>query len=129
MSGIRISAVTLEKVKAALQLGAVAVQQGSAVQQVRLSCLAALSALAEDASALGALSDRERLVFALVGQGKDSAEIASALGISHKTADAHKSNIRQKLGLANSRRVMVAAVRYVEGLGKAKDSKGEGSQS
>ena len=125
MSGIRISVATLEKVKAALQLGVDAGQEYSSVNQLRVSCLAAWSALVEDSSALGALSHRERAVFTLTGQGRNSHEIAQELELSPKTADAHKHNIRNKLGLKNSRQLLVAAVRYVDGLGKAKGERSE----
>ncbi|MGA2410836.1 MAG: response regulator transcription factor [Candidatus Binataceae bacterium] len=45
------------------------------------------------------LTRREREVLRLVGQGASGKEIAQKLGISPKTAQVHRENIRQKLNL------------------------------
>jgi DNA-binding NarL/FixJ family response regulator len=60
------------------------------------------------------LSDRQLEVFEMVGRGFDSHEIAEKLGLSAKTVDAHKANIRQKLGLNSARELLMEAVRWVE---------------
>jgi DNA-binding NarL/FixJ family response regulator len=60
------------------------------------------------------LSDRQLEVFEMVGRGFDSHEIAEKLSLSAKTVDAHKANIRQKLGLASARELLMEAVRWVE---------------
>jgi DNA-binding NarL/FixJ family response regulator len=60
------------------------------------------------------LSDRQLEVFEMVGRGFDSHEIAEKLALSAKTVDAHKANIRQKLGLASARELLMEAVRWVE---------------
>ncbi len=60
------------------------------------------------------LSDRQLEVFEMVGRGFDSHEIAEKLSLSSKTVDAHKANIRQKLGLASARELLMEAVRWVE---------------
>ena len=60
------------------------------------------------------LSDRQLEVFEMVGRGFDSHEIGEKLGLSSKTVDAHKANIRQKLGLASARELLMEAVRWVE---------------
>jgi len=60
------------------------------------------------------LSDRQLEVFEMVGRGFDSHEIAEKLALSSKTVDAHKANIRQKLGLASARELLMEAVRWVE---------------
>ena len=60
------------------------------------------------------LSDRQLEVFEMVGRGFDSHEIAEKLILSAKTVDAHKANIRQKLGLASARELLMEAVRWVE---------------
>jgi DNA-binding NarL/FixJ family response regulator len=60
------------------------------------------------------LSDRQLEVFEMVGRGFDSHEIAEKLQLSAKTVDAHKANIRQKLGLASARELLMEAVRWVE---------------
>lgn len=60
------------------------------------------------------LSDRQLEVFEMVGRGFDSHEIAEKLGLSAKTVDAHKANIRQKLGLSSARELLMEALRWVE---------------
>jgi DNA-binding NarL/FixJ family response regulator len=60
------------------------------------------------------LSDRQLEVFEMVGRGFDSHEIGEKLKLSSKTVDAHKANIRQKLGLASARELLMEAVRWVE---------------
>jgi DNA-binding CsgD family transcriptional regulator len=60
------------------------------------------------------LSDRQLEIFEMVGRGFDSHSMAEKLGLSAKTIDAHKANIRQKLGLASARELLMEAVRWVE---------------
>jgi len=60
------------------------------------------------------LSDRQLEIFEMVGRGFDSHSMAEKLGLSAKTVDAHKANIRQKLGLASARELLMEAVRWVE---------------
>jgi len=60
------------------------------------------------------LSDRQLEVFEMVGRGLDSHQIAEKLELSAKTVDAHKANIRQKLGLGSARELLMEAVRWVE---------------
>ena len=45
------------------------------------------------------LSDRELEIVQLIGQGLSTSEIASRLGISSKTVESHRGNIRAKLSL------------------------------
>ncbi len=56
---------------------------------------------ASQSSQLKSLSPREFQIFELVGQGTSPHEIADQLRIGLKTVDAHRQNIRRKLGLAN----------------------------
>lgn len=56
---------------------------------------------AEEAS-LHRLSDREFEVFRLIGSGQAVSGVAKRLGISVKTASAHRSSILRKLGLASN---------------------------
>lgn len=65
-------------------------------------------------SPIGKLSDREFEVFQLVGQGRNTREIAVQLGLSPKTVDVHRANIRQKLGLPDLTALVRHAVRWVE---------------
>lgn len=60
------------------------------------------------------LSDRQLEVFEMVGRGLGSHQIAEKLGLSAKTVDAHKANIRQKLALGSARELLMEAVRWVE---------------
>jgi DNA-binding NarL/FixJ family response regulator len=60
------------------------------------------------------LSDRQLEIFEMVGRGMDSHSIAAKLNLSSKTVDAHKANIRQKLGLDSARELLMEAVRWVE---------------
>jgi len=62
----------------------------------------------------GSLTDRELEIFELIGRGRSCAQIASQLNISPKTVDAHRTNIRSKLGLPDSTALMREAVLWVE---------------
>ncbi len=52
------------------------------------------------------LTEREKDVLALIGEGKTNAEIASLLAISPKTVDKHRANLMRKLGV-NSRAELI----------------------
>ncbi len=60
------------------------------------------------------LSDREFEVFQLVGGGKSTRDIAEQLGLSPKTVDVHRANIKEKLGLKDATALVRHAVRWVE---------------
>jgi DNA-binding NarL/FixJ family response regulator len=60
------------------------------------------------------LSDREFEIFQLVGEGLNSQAISAALGISSKTVDVHKMNIRRKLVLDEGVSLTAHAIRWVE---------------
>ena len=60
------------------------------------------------------LTDRELQVFTLVGQASRTRDIATELHISIKTVEAHRANIKQKLGISTSQELTHAAVRWVE---------------
>jgi DNA-binding NarL/FixJ family response regulator len=57
------------------------------------------------ASPIERLSDREFQVFTLIGQGIGPRAIATKLGLSVKTVEAHRENIKAKLGLGQRERV------------------------
>ncbi len=61
-----------------------------------------------DPSAPPRLTRREREVLKLIGEGATTKEVAQRLGISAKTAQAHRENIKQKLDLHST----AAMVRY-----------------
>jgi DNA-binding NarL/FixJ family response regulator len=71
--------------------------------------LARLRRPADDSSRSGPrLTRREREVLRLVGEGSTTKEIAQRLGISPKTAQVHRENLKQKLDLRST----AAMVRY-----------------
>jgi DNA-binding NarL/FixJ family response regulator len=65
----------------------------------------------ENDDPLGALTERERQVLALIGQGLSSAEIAARLNISLLTARTHRRNITAKLGCSGAELVLLASGR------------------
>lgn len=61
-----------------------------------------------------ALSDRQFEIFQMIGQGKATRSIAEELHVSVKTVDAHRANIKEKLGLRTGNELVRYAVRWVE---------------
>lgn len=68
----------------------------------------------EKESLLMQLTDREMEVFELTGQGQEVSQIAEWLRISERTVEAHRTNARKKLGLADANAFFRYAVRWVE---------------
>ena len=64
-------------------------------------------------SVLSRLTDRELEILRLIGQSKDTREIADALHISNKTVDTHRAHLRQKLGLKNNAELIHYGVRWI----------------
>ncbi len=58
------------------------------------------------------LSDREFSVFTMIGRGLSTREIAAALHVSHKTVEKHRENIRSKLGIPSTPRLISEAARW-----------------
>jgi len=58
------------------------------------------------------LTTREREVLRLVGQGATSKEIAQRLGISPKTAQVHRDNLKQKLNLRTTADMVRYAIQH-----------------
>jgi DNA-binding NarL/FixJ family response regulator len=67
------------------------------------------SAPVEPAAALPGLSDRELEVLRLIGRGLKTGEIAQALSRSVHTIEAHRANIKRKLGLRSGAELARAA--------------------
>jgi DNA-binding NarL/FixJ family response regulator len=63
--------------------------------------------------AVDRLSDRELTVFALIGQGRTTRQIAEQLHLSIKTVETYRENIKSKLNLANSAELSRHAVQWV----------------
>jgi len=67
----------------------------------RLVIEAAVHGDTQSESASDHLTEREREVLVLIGEGKTNSEIAKSLGISQKTVDKHRANLMQKLGVTS----------------------------
>lgn len=65
-------------------------------------------------SPIGKLSDREFEIFQLIGEGKNSRDIARQLHLSPKTVDVHRAHIKVKLDLKDATSLVRHAVRWVE---------------
>jgi DNA-binding NarL/FixJ family response regulator len=59
------------------------------------------------------LTDREFEIFELIGKGHEVREISNALGVSPKTVETHRTNIKEKLKLKNARQVTRLAVQWL----------------
>ncbi len=67
----------------------------------------------EDHSPIDRLSDRELEVFEQIGSGMTTREIAANLGLSPKTIESYRENLKAKLNLANSTELTRHAVHWV----------------
>lgn len=65
-------------------------------------------------SVLSSLTDREHEIFRLVGIGLGTSEIALKLNRSVKTIEAHRANLKQKLGLRNAHELNRFAANWVD---------------
>jgi DNA-binding NarL/FixJ family response regulator len=69
---------------------------------------------AKTSSPIACLTDRELEILRLLGQGKDSHDIASQLHVSFKTVDAHRCHIKEKLNIRTGTELICYAARWVE---------------
>ncbi|MBN8525615.1 MAG: response regulator transcription factor [Planctomycetes bacterium] len=60
------------------------------------------------------LSDRELQVFELTGDGLPTRAVAARLGLSEKTVEAHKANIKKKLGIEHGTELARLAMAWRE---------------
>ena len=65
-------------------------------------------------SVLSSLTDREHEIFRLIGIGLGTSEIAAKLNRSVKTVEAHRANLKQKLGLRNAYELNRFAVNWTD---------------
>jgi DNA-binding NarL/FixJ family response regulator len=65
------------------------------------------------------LSDRELQVFELTGDGLPTRVVAERLGLSEKTVEAHKANIKRKLGIEHGTELARLAMAWRESGGSA----------
>lgn len=77
--------------------------------EVAVPHLGAGSPAADPDAALGALSEREREVFVLIGRGLTNAEIAQELFLSESTVKAHVGRVLAKLGVATRVQAVIRA--------------------
>ena len=70
----------------------------------------------EPGNRLGALTNRELEVFDLVGRGQTTAEIATQLGVSVKTIETYRANIKAKLDLKDATELLRYATSWAERL-------------
>lgn len=62
----------------------------------------------------GSLSDRQRQVLGLMGDGYTTHEIADKLHVSAKTVETHRVKIKEKLGITDLNRLMKVAVEWAK---------------
>jgi DNA-binding NarL/FixJ family response regulator len=67
---------------------------------------------ADPSEALRRLSDREFEVFRLIGQSLGPSQIAERLGVSVKTVETYKDNLKRKLGLETGRDLLRRALEH-----------------
>jgi DNA-binding NarL/FixJ family response regulator len=79
------------------------------VSEALLSAFLAKGSMPEGSG--GQLTRRERAVIQLLAEGKGNKAVASALGISHKTVESHRSAIRRKLRLHSIADIVHYAIR------------------
>ena len=68
----------------------------------------------DPAPTVSRLTDRELEVFEHFGRGKSTREVAEVMGLSLKTIESHRTNIKQKLGIDRAAEFMQRAVLWVE---------------
>lgn len=67
-----------------------------------------------DQGGVSSLTERELDIFRALGEGLTSRKIAERFGISERTVEVHRANIKRKLGCQDSAQVLREAVRWVE---------------
>ncbi|HOE20105.1 MAG TPA: LuxR C-terminal-related transcriptional regulator, partial [Spirochaetota bacterium] len=60
------------------------------------------------------LTNRELAIFALIGKGKTTREIAATLNLSSKTIGTYKERIKEKLHIKNAVQLVNEATRWVQ---------------
>lgn len=68
----------------------------------------------DEAAPFERLTDREREVFALIGRGLATRDIARRLDLSVKTIETYQTRIKEKLGLTNGHELIRAAVSWTQ---------------
>lgn len=69
---------------------------------------------AKEEGGVAALTDRERDVFRALGEGLTSRKIAERYGLSERTVEVHRSNIKRKLCCQDAAQLLREAIRWNE---------------
>jgi len=83
-------------------------------EKMSVRILDAFSNRSRTTSPISRLTDRELEILHLIGEGKDSHDIAAQLNLSFKTVDAHRGNLKEKLNLKSGTELICYAARWVE---------------
>jgi DNA-binding NarL/FixJ family response regulator len=78
-----------------------AVLAGGSFVSARVPTTASRSELAASHPGLSLLTPRQESILRMIAEGRTTAEIADALGVSQRTVTFHRVNIRDKLGIAD----------------------------
>ncbi len=65
-------------------------------------------------TSVGRLSDREMQVFEMIGMGDSTRVVARKLGLSIKTVETYRANIKEKLGLTDASQLLQRAVQWTQ---------------
>jgi len=84
----------------------------SGIAETVVSRLAAAGS-ARGGSPIESLSEREQEVFGLIGQGHGTRQIADKLGLSVKTIETYRANIKEKLNLEDAHALTNYAIQWV----------------
>jgi DNA-binding NarL/FixJ family response regulator len=68
---------------------------------------------------VGSLTERELEIFRALGEGLTSRKMAERFGLSERTVEVHRANIKRKLGCQDSAQLLREAVRWSEAGGGA----------
>lgn len=71
-----------------------------------------------ESTGIGSLTERELEIFRCLGEGLTTKKIAEKYGLSGRTVEVHRANIKRKLGCEDTAQLLREAVRWVEAGGK-----------
>ncbi|MDB6025229.1 MAG: DNA-binding response regulator [Verrucomicrobiales bacterium] len=66
-------------------------------------------------SPVASLTDRELQIFTLYGRGNGTSQIAERLGLSIKTVEAHRTNIKEKMNIKSAAEFLRRAIEWMSG--------------
>lgn len=67
-----------------------------------------------EAGGIGSLTERELEIFRCLGEGLTTRKIAEKFGLSGRTVEVHRANIKRKLGCEDTAQLLREAVKWVE---------------